>query len=1189
MSEAEPKPESPSRDKPRKRSRRRRRVVVVEVRRRRWLRRLILLLVLALLALGAYLIAERVRTSDLPRSIAQSVASRTLGLRVEIAEVDLAWSGETVVRGVTVRLPLDETVMIEIDRINATHRHIGLIGLFRKPGPLQLKLDEVVVIAERDAAGGWNIADAIARVAASLEGRERGKGVPELPELRADTVTVVLRDAGREVGKLRLQLTGDPETAVAYALDIEVADANQSSLGSVRGRIGVGADWSHRFRFSLDSLGPIASFLPEQARQNASGVRASGRWSGQVAGGELRGRLELNGATLGPVHASGGAAVVVGPGPNGVELSMAPRRLRLAAEDIGEAELDGGAIRFADNTVRLERLRARSMGVTADIDGGWRFGRDAGELDVVWNGRRLGPVTAHHGRAELRLLLSEAGRTVLTGMTDTTIELGEHTLQAMVDFDGTASQRPEAEILAAGGLNFRRLTWSRPEEETVDLSGLEARVAMEERTVALTSLTLPGGTLGTAEAEYAIDDGAWRVNVAASDWALPNLDELGETSLAVRASGLGVSAEAWDLSLQSARATVEASGSYNPDRTTPLAANATVALRIEDEPGPAANGSPPLIAGSVLAQLELGGTLTPVALGGEGSLTLSGVRLRGEPLSPVTMRGFAQADAEGVLFTSERFDVLGGEAGLIASILPDASIDVRIGAEGVAFDELSTAIGVGGRLSGVAGFELVAEIPAGDAGRATLTGEWTASGLRVDPIDIDSASGRFEADRREARVGDLVLRRGDGHATGEFSYDLVTQAGLSVDIEATRWPLSYAEFGAVADASVSGTIDLADLTADLTVRADADATFAEEPIGGAVFRGAVHGQTLVIDNSRFIFGSDPNAPSAGRIEASGRVPINAWTETQLHATIEGLDAIRIAGRFLPPEADELVNDSSGLIHGELRIAPSPGPQAFAPLLMTLEGRVAEGAFREVTLDTFDIRLSAGPERIVLEHARLNIADGSVEAWGTSTMHNDERFVRLNATVSELDLDRIAQSSDPTMDPVPGRVSGAVVVGGYLLRPHRLFGESRIVIEQSDLANVGVISTLYNAMNIRPGDREPTGSGFADIRLEGEALEVTRFEYFNRGVDIFATLRLEQVVSLGESPLRGFAGGRIRPLRDLNLPFAATVDRMLASAQSDAVTVRIGGTLGDRSIRVVPFSEAFEGLSDVLGRSDEQER
>lgn len=1135
---------------------------MVEVRRKRWLRRLIWLLVLGALLVGAYIAAEAVRKSDLPRSIAESVASRTLGLRVEIAEVDLVWSGETVVRGITVRLPLEEDTMIEVARVSATHRHVGIIGLLRDPGLRRLELEEVRIVAERDAAGGWNIAEALARVGAALAGRDAGGGgVPGLPELRAESVLVVLRDAGRDVGELRVRLTGDPETSVAYAFEV-----SEPSLGRARGRIGVGADWAHRVSFELDSLGPLLAYLPEDLRKEAGAVKASGRWAGQIAGGGVRGRLQLDRADLGPLRAEGGAVLFACPAGLGLE----PRSIRVGAEGIGEAQLAGGVVRFANGAVMLEKVRARSFGVTADIEGDWRLGREAGEFAIVWSGGQAGPVGAHHGNASVSVLLSEAGRTVLTGRAESLLDVGPNAVRAAIDFDASGNL-PER---ATAGFTFSRLEVWDADGGVIDLSQLGARVAYEPGLVRLSNLHLPGASLRTAKAEFALDTGAWSIDLGVEDWRAPGLEALDRLTLSAEASGRGAAADTWNLSLQSRLAGVLASGSYDPDRPTPLLARTTVALRLADE---AENGAAPaLIAGSVLAELELGGTLNPVELSGEGTLALADLRLRGEPLEPVTMRGLAEIDGDGVVYTSERFSLLGGEAGIVALIDPDASIDVRVGADGLAFDQLSEAVGVGGKLAGVAGFELVAKIPEGDAGRATLTGEWSARDLRLDPIEIANASGRIEADRREARLEDLVLRQGEGHVTGRIVYDLVTEAGLGVDLEAERWPVRYAEFGAVLDGTLAGVVDILQLTADMRVRGGARATFQEREIGRGSFDGAVRERTLEFSAAELLTGD-------GRIGAAGRIPLDDWTQTELRAKIEGLDAVAIARRFAPPEADELLGEVRGLIDGDFSVTPSRGPGAFGPVLVELQGRLDGGGFREVDFDIFDIRVSAGPERVVLEHARLGVADGSIEAWGTTTMHGSERFVRLNATLGTLDLDRIARTADPTMDPVPGRVSGSVVFGGYAQSPHRLFGESTIILEESDLANVGVIAALYNAMNVRIGDRQPTGRGVANIRLEGEALEVTRFEFFNRGVDVFASLRLGSVMALGDSPLDGYAGGRVRPLRDLDLPFAATIDSMIASAQAGAVTVRIGGTLQDRSIRVVPFGDALEGLSGILGQ------
>lgn len=1164
-------------DKPQRPRHRRRRRPIRVVRAGRWRNRLILLIILIGLAVVGYLIAERIRTGDMPRAIAESVVSDALGLRVEIGGVDLAWSGQTVVRDIIVRLPLDDTPLIEIDRIDATHWHIALIGILRDPGLSDIELEGVRVLLERDTAGQWNLIEAINRIAATRPGgnSNAGAGVPGLPQLHAESITVQLRDAGRDLGQLSARFTGDPESALGYTFMLE-----EPTIGSMDGRFAVGGDWSHRITFELRSIGPIEELLRPmlpQADDNAHhplAARATGRWTGQPAAGGLRGTLTIEAAEATAAgytaNAQGAAALAI---TNGT-LSIEPQSMRLQSPQLGEAQLVSGSLRLSNGQLELTRLRTRSRGVTTDVDGTWRAADQAGNFNIAWSGANAGPVAAHHGRAKLELLLSEAGRTIVRATTDATVDIGANSLHAELDIDADALLPSRA----SAGVRFRRLSWSGPDQPPIELAGLEARASLADGIARLTHLNIPGATLQSTIAEYTLADSSWFVDIATVDWRVPRYENFGSVSLSAIARGQAARAEAWSLGFRNAWAAVDASGTYDPARDLPLLASTEVALRLaETSLGEPANGNaaPPLLTGGVRAQLELVGTLEPLELSGAGSVSLSDLRFRREPIEPLTVLGFGVIDDEGITFTSNEFTLLDGAASFIGSVAPDATVRARVNASQINFDELSEALGVGTRLGGRANAELEFLVPQGNAGRATLVGDWNARDLRLDPLAIDTAAGRIEAGRREARFEDISLKHDGGTISGRATYDLATEAGLGVDFEASRWPIESGDLDAILDGSIRGRIDLAQMAANLDIRGSAETRLNDVPLGEGTLIARVIEQTIALESSNIEIGG-------GNINATGTLPLKQWTDANFQASIENVSFGPIAQCFVKNDIAQALAELSGAADGKLVIAPNSDETAFGPLGITLNGSLIDGRFRNVDINDFNVRLAAGPERIVLESAVLHIADGTIEAWGTTTMHADERFVRINAAISRLDLDQIARSADPAMGAVPGRVSGRVVAGGYLHAPHRLFGESTMLIEESDLANVGPIAMIYNALNIGASNKEPSGRGTASIRLEGEALDVTRFEYFNRGVDVFAALRLEQVLAGVDSPINGYAGGSARPLRDLDLPFAETVDRMITTAQSDAVSVLIDGTLGNRTLRIVPFSEAFRSLSRMLG-------
>jgi hypothetical protein len=122
--------------------------------------------------------------------------------------------------------------------------------------------------------------------------------------------------------------------------------------------------------------------------------------------------------------------------------------------------------------------------------------------------------------------------------------------------------------------------------------------------------------------------------------------------------------------------------------------------------------------------------------------------------------------------------------------------------------------------------------------------------------------------------------------------------------------------------------------------------------------------------------------------------------------------------------------------------------------------------------------------------------------------------------------------------------------------------------------------IYNLLNLRIGPQQPRGRGEARFRLEGTALELSRLQYFNRGADVAASLRIDNIWEGGDSPISGVAAGSVRPLRDLDLPLI-DIDRLLQGLQTGAASIEIDGTLTDRRIRVVPFAEISGRLMRIL--------
>jgi hypothetical protein len=145
----------------------------------------------------------------------------------------------------------------------------------------------------------------------------------------------------------------------------------------------------------------------------------------------------------------------------------------------------------------------------------------------------------------------------------------------------------------------------------------------------------------------------------------------------------------------------------------------------------------------------------------------------------------------------------------------------------------------------------------------------------------------------------------------------------------------------------------------------------------------------------------------------------------------------------------------------------------------------------------------------------------------------------------------------------------------------LSGEGRIEVSQSDIVGSRVVRTLYDTLNLRFGPQEPTGTGEVRVQFQGPAVVLSSVQYFNRGVEIRGAGEIQNVNLGTDSPIDGYAVASTRILAGIRLPAIGALDRILGAFQTDAASVRIGGTLDDTEVRVVPLPEILGPFRRLL--------
>ncbi len=277
---------------------------------------------------------------------------------------------------------------------------------------------------------------------------------------------------------------------------------------------------------------------------------------------------------------------------------------------------------------------------------------------------------------------------------------------------------------------------------------------------------------------------------------------------------------------------------------------------------------------------------------------------------------------------------------------------------------------------------------------------------------------------------------------------------------------------------------------------------------------------------------------------------------------------------------------AGTSTGTLSIQPTQDPRSGLPLELRVDANFTEARFANFTLGSVDpetpdlsSRIHFGRGRAQIEQATLAAAGGTLDLYARASDHDGEIAAFGHLLMNNLDLQQIASAANLTTRPMPGRVSGEWSIGGSLTAPHRLFGQATLTLTDSDLLALPGISQVYSALRLDIGRTEPQGEGKATVRLEGHTLEISRLDYFNRGTNILASLSIEDIFSLRQSPIEGIAVGSARPIAVDSQSFFSSIDRMIRAAQSGAAAVEIEGTLSNPQTTLVPLKD----LTDSIGR------
>src|SRR3954451_2358866 len=156
----------------------------------RWMLRLVIVAIALIVAI--VLCLQIILWTDIPRKLVLQKLQRTLGLRVEAPAMSIGWSGHTTLENVKISLPLAQQSFLEVPRMEVTHTSLPMIMLTQDVEVKEAVFYQPSILVTQDAAGQWNVAEAVDLINRAAGKNQAQEQTPEKP-IALPAVTV---DAG---------------------------------------------------------------------------------------------------------------------------------------------------------------------------------------------------------------------------------------------------------------------------------------------------------------------------------------------------------------------------------------------------------------------------------------------------------------------------------------------------------------------------------------------------------------------------------------------------------------------------------------------------------------------------------------------------------------------------------------------------------------------------------------------------------------------------------------------------------------------------------------------------------------------------------------------------------------------------------------------------------------------------------
>ena len=1143
-------------------------------RRRRWWLR-IPLIALGLIVMVVVL-TQIFLWTDYPRQIAEAQVERILRVRTSITSVSIGWRGQTRVEGVALLLPMESEPFVRIDRIDASHASLPMIAFAQDLRSVEVR--GVELMARQDSSGRWNLQQLITpsprgTTTQPATGRPRNP-LADVPSLRVhDLKTTLVRADGKRLmlPVAHLALVKHDDTLTADVV------ADFGGVGKIKGVLGQTATLPQKVDVTFDGLpSDVADYL---GVKQPSPFAAKLAWSGRLTANGIAGTLNVLDARVDALRISGRVAVDAGN-------TIAARPTDLSVTIADGAQLD---VRATAGTLMYDGTLIAD-GLAGTLNGG-RFA-----MDGTFDPRTLAAVVAAKWEQVTRNTLATSGSVQIKTArlfngkikVDAEAKAGVHVPAG--EAIGAAVISGEADSLEAFTANVRLdpLTWTpadgSPPIATPSLGGELKSAGNHLRLDAFGSEQANVGSL-TAFAGFDRATQFWWANLDASQLTSPALQARGikgPVDVSLAADGTLKLIHVVRAYAKLDKATAYITGDYDLSLPRPVTATAWAWYEkpvTEDEAAQ---------LNSLQAEAKIEGTVAPRDLQAVVDLHGSELVFAGRRIGDVTLNVDAAWSVDDATIRSKEVEALGGRWTIdgrwsASTGRPPVVIakfrDVPAKNIGAMFDRDD----LGGMIdAGIA----TLHIRSSRLDQLEMTATARGSKLSAGPFKAEKLDLVASAQRGRFEVMPTLHQQG-GTVEAKLVGDVLLKTPIHADVTLNEWPTPYVASNAAGAERfrprISGraAADFSARTGDvsgevaLLGKVERDETeLASFVVEGTLKEKQIEVTKLTLDTLD------------GTLQATVGINLADWNATRVDARFDALTPARLS--WSNPIAAEVL----GRVSGTFTVRPTAEKRALGPLEIALNVTPDGMSFRNVAIGDLDVTAfadmkSADAFRFVTDRASLRVADGLIEPFARLSNEPDRGLAQLiTARFSELDLGQIAKAIDDDGKGLVGRVGGRLQLYGQTTRLATLAGDATIEITESDLANFGPISALYDVLSVGTAGSEPIGAGTISLRFGDDVLSIEDATYFNRGVYANAFGPIRGIIKGVDAEVdQVMVVGSLQPLRAVKLPFFGDLNDTLAALQSSLTAIEVTGTAKDpkmQQVSVGAIGDTFEKI--LLGKA-----